>query len=430
MLDLSATAEKYLYKQLARTKRIAECPAFERLQNVVKVSLSGPQDIAEANVTARLFRSNPVKNALPGIMAGIRQLLGLDDVKDQNGKQHSKGEDSKKRTVKEMDTSAKRLFIPSEQPDISQIQVENLSMDDKAPITGSLYNDNGIDYSDFKGRLASSSEDDNENDDDESGGEELVKARHRRKPQYNAAMSVSTSSPPQSDSESDSVLSHSLSASESISASVSESELPSSRSSRSRAKSKPVSETKSSSTKSTATKTTFLPSLMMGGYWSGSDSDENDPAPDFSDQGGGQTQRKNRRGQRARQAIWEKKYGTKAKHLSKPKIDQKSQSNLSQTLPRDRGWDLRKGATDENDNGRLKGKPWIRGGHREKGNVSKSGVGVNRASNKSSIYDGRGQHLKNGNSADKPLHPSWEAARRAKEQKAQASFQGKKITFD
>lgn len=32
---------------------------------------------------------------------------------------------------------------------------------------------------------------------------------------------------------------------------------------------------------------------------------------------------------------------------------------------------------------------------------------------------------------EKPLHPSWEAARRAKEQqKASVPFQGKKIVFD
>ncbi len=54
----------------------------------------------------------------------------------------------------------------------------------------------------------------------------------------------------------------------------------------------------------------FLPSLM-GGYISGSESASDiDVAPPT---------RKNRRGQRARQAIWEKKYGEKAKHHQKAK---------------------------------------------------------------------------------------------------------------
>ncbi|KAF2965333.1 hypothetical protein GQX73_g8215 [Xylaria multiplex] len=78
----------------------------------------------------------------------------------------------------------------------------------------------------------------------------------------------------------------------------------------------------------------FLPSLM-GGYVSGSESASDvDVAPPT---------RKNRRGQRARQAIWEKKYGEKAKHHQKEKD------------PRDSGWDMKRGAVDDTT------KPWKKG---------------------------------------------------------------------
>ena len=108
--------------------------------------------------------------------------------------------------------------------------------------------------------------------------------------------------------------------------------------------------------------TTFLPSLTMGGYWSGSES-----AEDFEE-----APRKNRRGQRARRQIWEQKYGTKANHLKNQKT---RRSQVNEYKP------------------------------------------VRQPVEKQAVVE------------DKPIHPSWEAAKRAKEQK-QAQFQGKKMVFD
>ncbi|KAK3342756.1 Bud-site selection protein [Neurospora tetraspora] len=192
---------------------------------------------------------------------------------------------------------------------------------------------------------------------------------------------------------------------------------------------------------------TFLPTLM-GGYISGSESASDvDVAP----------ARKNRRGQRARQAIWEKKFKEEAKHLKK------------QQNARDAGWDMKRGAVESSD-----GKPWkkgslldiknkgkeggeeggedkggdaqtggagaaaARGGDRGRGGGGRGGRGG--AGRGGSFGSGRGDAgaapapparapTKRDDSG--PLHPSWEAKKKAKEKEMMsAPFQGKKITFD
>ncbi|EAA30916.1 Bud-site selection protein [Neurospora crassa] len=183
---------------------------------------------------------------------------------------------------------------------------------------------------------------------------------------------------------------------------------------------------------------TFLPTLM-GGYISGSESASDvDVAPP----------RKNRRGQRARQAIWEKKYKEEAKHLKK------------QQKARDAGWDLKRGAVESSD-----GKPWkkgslldlknkgkggseeggeekggdaraggagaaaARGGDRGRGGGSRGGRGGSGAAAAAAAAPPAKAPKKRDDSG--PLHPSWEAKKKAKEKEMlSAPFQGKKITFD
>jgi hypothetical protein len=147
---------------------------------------------------------------------------------------------------------------------------------------------------------------------------------------------------------------------------------------------------------------TFIPSLTMAGYISGSGSDiddEVDVAP-----------KKNRRGQRARQQIWEKKYGTRAKHLQKEKEK------------RDQGWDPKRGATDGSGK-HGKGKPDFKGkrmGPHGRPDGPRKGAGAQQPRAAKKHRDDSG-----------PIHPSWESAKRAKEKKeAPVAFQGKKITFD
>lgn len=142
---------------------------------------------------------------------------------------------------------------------------------------------------------------------------------------------------------------------------------------------------------------TFLPTLM-GGYISGSESASDvDVEPP----------RKNRRGQRARQAIWEKKYKEKAKHLGKESKD------------KDHGWDPRRGAVDDSS------KPWKRG--------IKTPFGAARRQEPEGANSEplRSRTKPSGKPDDTgPLHPSWEARKKAKEKEETAKFQGKKITFD
>ncbi|KAK0709821.1 Bud-site selection protein [Lasiosphaeria miniovina] len=144
----------------------------------------------------------------------------------------------------------------------------------------------------------------------------------------------------------------------------------------------------------TATDSTFLPSLMAG-YISGSESASDiDVEP-----------RKNRRGQRARQQIWEKKFKAEAKHLKK--------------MARDDGWDSKRGAVEAGEDG----KPWKRGirnpllGRGGRGGADKAPP---LPPPKPKTRDDTG-----------PLHPSWEAKKKLKLlQKDTAPYQGKKITFD
>jgi hypothetical protein len=144
------------------------------------------------------------------------------------------------------------------------------------------------------------------------------------------------------------------------------------------------------------TGSTFLPSLM-GGYISGSESASDvDIAPP----------RKNRRGQRARQAIWEKKFKEEAKHLHKPQ--------------RDQGWDPKRGAVE---GART---PWKRGianpfGKSADGGAGGKGgaAGAPEPPKKPRIADNTG-----------PLHPSWEAKKRVEEKLQNVKFEGKKIKFD
>ncbi len=154
--------------------------------------------------------------------------------------------------------------------------------------------------------------------------------------------------------------------------------------------------------------TTFLPSLSLGGYWSGSES-----AEDLSDTG--QQPRKNRRGQQARRALWEKKFGKNANHLK------------MQSQNRDEGWDLRRGARDSDDRGK-RGRGRGRGGLRtSRGDVGEKGRG--RGPMGSGANSDPVTARKTKPATDGPLHPSWEAAKKAKEQKKAAAFQGKKVVF-
>lgn len=154
-----------------------------------------------------------------------------------------------------------------------------------------------------------------------------------------------------------------------------------------------------------ATETKFLPSLM-GGYISGSESEASDidVAP---------AARKNRRGQRARQAIWEKKFKEQAKHLGKEKSS------------RDAGWDLKRGAVDVSER-----TPWKQGIKTPFGKRSRDSGSGEQPQPQQGHSEPKRPRAPRKKDDEGPLHPSWEARKKAKEQQQTAAFQGKRVVFD
>jgi hypothetical protein len=163
-------------------------------------------------------------------------------------------------------------------------------------------------------------------------------------------------------------------------------------------------------TKAVTTKSgsTFLPTLM-GGYWSGSESSaseiEEDAAP---------PPRKNRRGQQARRAIWEKKYGAKAAHIKAGKPPAGTKAH------KDGDWDPKRGARAEGEQA---------GGRGRGRNGFKRNFDTVTGENAAPLGERRGRGL--GKKDDVGvLHPSWIAAKKAKDEKKNVEFKGKKVTFD
>lgn len=333
---------------MLKTKSIAESAGFNEFKQIRNIAPSGPRSTAEANVTARMFKSKPVQGVMPGIMGGFRKVLGVDEKAKKGAqggvKEKTRGDEKEKGKKKE---DAKAGLDERETARASK-QDDELGSDESMEEAEDDGDAESEDFSHFDSRLAPDSDEDS----DEEEQPEPNRSSISRSPSPSASQSHSQSPPPK--------------------------------------KSKTQTESKKP-----PTSTTFLPSLSMGGYFSGSESEpeELEPTP----------ARKNRMGQQARRALWEKKYGAGANHVKKEKKAEKAN--------RDSGWDLRRGATGS---GERRGKGMVRG--------REGGQGRGR--------EDKGQTRKAGGQDDKPMHPSWEAARKAKEQKAMAEFKGKKVVFD
>lgn len=318
-----------------------------------------------SNVTARLYNSNPVRDVMPGIMNSIRDILGLEKQtpsgKSKGAKDALSGDGKSEKMARNISVESQRSRPERESP-----QLEEVSMSDAE----------GVDISQYNSRLASSSG--SESEDEELQNRTEVPKQER----YDPAADLSLSPSPSVESD------------DSPPATA-------------------VKTGKAMDKQKQPSSTTFLPSLMMGGYWSGTESENDDPD-------GGAPVRKNRMGQQARRQLWEKKYGSKAKHLQKQKE--------KESKDRDYGWDPR-GRNSSRDDFR---------GKRGRGRGGGFGSGRSQREDKQAKEKGTssnaepiGQRKPSAKElADKPLHPSWEAAKKSKEQKGQAAFQGKKIVFD
>jgi BUD22 len=431
-LDLAKTAENYLFKQLVRTKRIREAPAFVSLYGEDgEMKVEGMKVGAEANVVARLINSNPVRDILPGIMAKMYRCLGLEEfLSTTNTKFGNKGSKTGGSDVTGPGHGVDKNVINSpqegdsssgkdDQADASMDLSDDESMaavDDASTANSDTENsDVNDDMAQYKHRLAPSSCSEDESDAEEDGacGRWSIQTSGRR--QKNEVLSLSLS--------------------------------PSLKPSRS-ASPPPQPTHKSTSTKPQpqTAHTTILPSLTLGGYFSGSESNSgsefdlelnlpgsNQNRTSKGDLGPALPQpRKNRRGQRARQQIAENKYGSSAKHLRKQQQQAHGQAQAKPSTGRDRdaGWDVRKGATENGSStAGIKGRgKW---GHDR---ISTRGrMGATGANSEAVALTSKKKRSQRDDATEtRPIHPSWEAARKRKlqNQKVTSLFQGKKISFD
>ncbi|KAL8715781.1 MAG: hypothetical protein Q9220_000448 [cf. Caloplaca sp. 1 TL-2023] len=330
------------------------------------------KDTPTANVQARLFNSQPMKKAMVHVMKAMYAVTGLEKLRD-----------SKRRRIRASDY----------QRDQNGRDDENT----KAGATGE---------SDNRPKSGATSRFDTNNEvpHESNSEEEDIDPRD-----YHYPAVISSAEPTADDFESFDTDSYKTSSED---MSVSPSPLPRIESARTKAPQSPSVRAHDRSSVN-ASSTTFLPSLTMGGYWSGSeaadDEDVDSPIEEV---------RRNRRGQRERRMIAEKKYGKNAKHLKRQASGRE----------RDHGWDPRRGAQaeeEENTRGRSRVRRPIVS---QKQGSTKTGVGSSTGANSDPVGQRKG--IGKGKPANEALHPSWQAAKSAKEQKKAVVFQGKRMVFD
>ena len=111
--------------------------------------------------------------------------------------------------------------------------------------------------------------------------------------------------------------------------------------------------------------------------------------------------------------IWEKKYGKSANHIKKQKDEAVKENVAAAYESRGRGRrDARQGRGISNYNGRGRGRG--------------AGGLANRAT---STGQAKPAPIPSDKKEGAPMHPSWEAAKKRKEQATWVPFQGKKIVF-
>lgn len=470
-LDLRQTAHAHLCSSLLRIKAVAES---DKLPDEVKAGVPKPDLTPEEkallhNVTSSLYNRPVVKRAVEKAIEGICRAIGV-PVPEKKGKGKGKdsGEEKERDGSGEGEREKKGDKSSSEEEEQSKKKKKKKKSEEAkdGPESGKAGGVNGTKKEDRKGRIDQKDdeeideeeeekavsqldqllglESDEENEDEEE--EVLVKGRTRKPAAANTEldpMEITTDEEGDDEEEDDDeggdldpmeVTSDEEeggsgdedefqgfsdsgqdgpdnSSSEGEDESASDAESSASSIVRSPpAKKVATSEKASKSSKTKPTNSTFLPTLM-GGYISGSESASDvDVAP----------VRKNRRGQRARQKIWEKKYGEKARHLQK-----------QAAKGRDAGWDPKRGAVDGES-----AKPWKRGirnplQDRDKDKPKPKDSGTDAVQTKKQQAPPKREPPKRARDDSGPLHPSWEAKKQAKaKEQLTAPFQGKKITFD
>lgn len=381
---MPTVAQLHLYKSMLRSKPMSTAPAFPSYIIAKIEAASRPQDVASCNVQARLFNSHAVKTAVAEIMSGVGLLLGIPDgtLLGKKGRLRASGIGGGGDSTKNGSTGAREVTEDCILREQNMAQITTLpaprSTDQKENVPSS--DEETDNYEAFASRLGNSSDD------------ESTEAREAQ----NILKEGLTAD-------------HELSQTTSCSSSRSPDPLISAR----------LNSNKQHIPTKVPKSTTFLPSLTLGGYISDSNSDHSQTskigrmAPES---------RKNRRGQQARRQIWEKKYGQNAKHLQRQ----------TRSQDRDQGWDPKAGArpADVRGNGGS-GSGSGRGRGRDRGPTRSGKAGpLSSGANADPVKPRAMKGESREKQAEGPLHPSWEAAKKAKEATKSVVFQGKKMVFD
>ncbi|KAH8903482.1 Bud-site selection protein [Coniochaeta sp. PMI_546] len=407
-LDLHQAAHAHLCASLVKIKSVAAAPNLpaELKAGPPKPDISEEERIALHNVTSALYNRKEVKQVLEKAIPAICSTLGLEappkkgkgTAKEARKEKEDQPADRESVPRGEVKGEKKAQKLPKETPpeEIPDEEVEEAIAKYEALLGGSSDDDSGSEGDDEEdpmqitsdegedddgyGDIDLDSDDGEEDSDEESSFEGFSSDEKESAEVQGGARPKVEQSVEDVDSDDDEEEEEEFDDSDHSSA-ISRSPSPK------RTKRKRATEDAGPTTGST-----FLPSLM-GGYISGSESASDiDIAPP----------RKNRRGQRARQAIWEKKFKAEAKHLQK------------QT--RDQGWDPKRGAVE---GART---PWKKGIANPFSRPSDGGrpeASAPAPPKKPRTTDNTG-----------PLHPSWEAKKKAEEKQQNVKFEGKKIKFD
>ena len=393
-LNLEQLGDQHLRKTLARVKSLKDA---KPLQEYIAGIREGSKDTSTLNVTARLFKVVHVKKVVDGVVEDLKNILGAGKAKDSNQKEEGdkaiKAEGAKKQKDDKKAKSSKSA------------QTEDVEMKDAS--------DEGDDpYMAFSARIAapSSGEEGSEgsiSDDDRPPS--IGDSESEHDPDDDLEAESASEDDGEEGAQADGT-------SEDEGAAIARAVAPASDESSADSESDSDSDeavilTKKSKIKAIEDKPTssaFLPALSHAAYFSGSESEASDLDVDVAP-------RKNRRGQRARQKIAEMKFGAKAKHI------EKAQQNVK--------FDAKRGAVAGDGKRQRRGKPMGPGlqqsgsnaeplGKKDDKKDRKMGLGVKR--------DDKGE-----------LHPSWQAAKMAKESKklkidvaGKGAPQGKKVVFD
>jgi len=421
--ETETLAEVHTLRSLTRKRSVATSLLWPKelvarrnaIEREMGKSLDGEKEKARANVIARLYGSNLAKEAMAEVVRAVAKIMGPseerreDAVAAQRGTAEVEGqEEQQEKSEQEEQNSGSdhptelsdgdRVVEESEEfqgfsdpvepspEDEQRSGSEGAPNDDENDIDPweRLMDPKADDFAEFE-EMIGASDDDEDTDKDEAERNELertdddwsgseVDDQKDKEEELGDAEEPKSADPDSKNSRKRST------PTEKLSKSVKKKALN---------EKNPVSSTNSQ----------FLPTLMSG-YVSGGDSDMD--AEYYKNKKRAPPEkavRKNRMGQQARRALWEKKFGGEANHVKKE----------AEKIKEKRGTKMAKGGRGGGVGGRATGRGDVR----------------------SNRPPGRPQEKKD----EGPLHPSWEAAKKAKEKQVQmqaAMFkpQGKKITFD